>query len=196
MLRSVIAIFLAFGIAVASGAGSVYLALDQSHRFGTIDIGPWTAYPELGTPEADPYSRARFAREGTLALGSAEGLVLTARSDSAGAMLSPSCVYRLVGDMPPARFWTLHTIDAEGRAHRPDGPAARTAALHSQALLRSEDGDAVITAALAIQPGNWLRTPDIPGFGLVVTLYDTSIAGSARISEVSMPEIVRVSCNG
>ncbi len=196
MFRSVVAILLAFVVAIGAGAGSVHLALDASDRFGTIDVGPWSAYPDLGTPDADPYSRARFAREGTLALGQAEGLVFTARQDSEGAVLAPSCRYRIAGDLPPARFWTLHVVDADGQAIRGEGRQARSAALHSQSLLRAETGEAVIVAARRMQPGNWLALPDAAGFALRLTLYDTSVAGGGRIAEVAMPVIERQACDG
>ncbi len=197
VLKSLLAIFLAIVVAILGGAGSVWLALEQAPRFGTASIGPWVAYPEIGTPDADPYSRARFAREGSLALGQAEGVVFTARRDSAGRELDPSCTYRLEGELPPARFWTLYAIDAEAHpTFQAASPDARVMALNSQALLRDEDGTAAITLARSIQPGNWLKTPAEGPFGIVLTLYDTTIAGSARIAGVAMPSLTQVSCNG
>lgn len=196
-MKSLLAIFLAVAIAILGGAGSVWLALEQAPRFGTASIGPWIAYPEIGTPDADPYSRARFAREGALALGQGEGVVFSARRDSAGRDLDPSCTYRLEGDLPPARFWTLYTIDAEDHpVFEAGSPDSRVTALNSQALLRGEDGTAAVTLARSIQPGNWLKTPAEAPYALVLTLYDTTIAGSARIAGVSMPSLTQAGCNG
>ncbi len=196
-MKSLLAIFLAIAIAILGGAGSVWLALEQAPRFGTASIGPWVAYPEIGTPDADPYSRAHFARAGALALGQAEGVVFTARRDSAGRELDPACVYELAGALPPARFWTLYAVDAEDHPTFQSGsPNARVMALNSQALLRGEDGTAAVTLARSIQPGNWLKTPAEGPFAIVLTLYDTTIAGSARIAGVSMPSLTQRGCNG
>jgi hypothetical protein len=78
--------------------------------------------------------RARFARQGHLAIGQAEGIVFTAARDSLGEPLSSACDYQIEGPIPPARFWTLHAM----RRWR-NGVAEPTAdsALHSLAILRA-----------------------------------------------------------
>ena len=193
MFKTIFLTALTLAIAIGGGAGSVWLALDRDLRFGAVTIGAWTAYPDRGTPQADPYSKARFARETDLALGYAEGLTFTARRDAGGELLVPGCRYVVEGSLPPARFWTLHARDARGRIVDPDGE--RTPALHSFALLREADNTVSINVSSHPSPGNWLAVGGSASFVLVLTLYDTAIASSARIGEVELPQLLRDGCD-
>jgi hypothetical protein len=107
MLRTALLIALILVIAVGGGASSVWYTLDRQDGFEAVKIGGWTAFPEIGTPEADPYSQARTARQGILTLGRAEGISFIAQYDSSGERLRQSCSYIFEGSFPPARFWTL-----------------------------------------------------------------------------------------
>lgn len=194
MFRTLLLTALTLIVAVGGGAGSVWLALDTDFEFGTVTIGDWTAFPARGTPAADPYSRARFSREADLALGQTEGLVFIARRDSDGDPLRLECGYRLAGVLPPARFWTLHARDPHGRLVAPAG--GRAPALHSDALLRRSDNTAVTTVSRQPAPGNWLAVDGSGPFSLVLTLYDTAMASSARIAEVDLPRVLKDDCDG
>jgi hypothetical protein len=97
------------------------------------------------------------------------------------------------GSLPPARFWTLSARDAGNAVIAIDG---RAPALHSQALLRRPDNSVVTTVSRHPAPGNWLALAGAGPFSLVLTLYDTAIASSARIAEVELPRIVREGCDG
>ncbi len=193
MLKSILLTALSVVIAVGGGAGSVWLALDRDFGFGTVTIGAWTAFPDYGTPDADPYSRARFSREADLALGRAEGLVFIARRDSAGEPLLLECRYRIAGTMPPSRFWTLSARASDNEVIRPNG--GRPPALHSRALLREADNSVMTTVSRHVAPGNWLAIHGSGPFTLVLALYDTAISSSARIAEVDLPDIVREGCD-
>ena len=192
MLKSSFLTALMLIIALAGGAGSVWLALERDFGFGAITIGEWTAFPQHGTPDADPYSRARFSRLADLALGRGEGLVFTARHDSEGRQLTAECRYMIHGSMPPARFWTLFARDASHRVIQIEG--GRQPALHSLALLRGPDNRVTTTVSRHAAPGNWLAIDGSGPFTLVLTLYDTAITSSARIAEVELPEISREGC--
>lgn len=194
MLRSVLLTAIALAIALVGGAGSVWLALERDFGFGTVTIGNWVAFPDHGTPEADPYSRARFSREADLALGRAEGLVFTARRDAGGEPLLRQCSYLIEGNLPPARFWTLSARDSDHAVIGIEG--GRSPALHSLALLRRPDDTVAVAVSGHPAPGNWLALDGVGPFSLVLTLYDTAIASSARIAEVELPRIVREGCDG
>lgn len=194
MLKTVFLTVLIVGIAIVGGAGSVWRMLDTDFGFGSVEIGNWTAFPERGTPGADPYSKARFSREADLSLGYAEGLTFIARRDAGGDALRLDCRYRVEGGLPPARFWTLHARDASGRPIAPRGD--RAPALHSYALLRQADNTVTTTVSRHPAPGNWLAVAGTGHFSLALTLYDTAIASSARIAEVELPQVLREACDG
>jgi hypothetical protein len=194
MLRTVFLIALALVLAIGGGAASAWYLIDRGFGFGAVDVGPWTAYPDRGTPAADPYSRARFSRQGNLAIGQAEGIVFTAMRDSLGEPLSSRCDYQIEGPIPPARIWTLHAASPG-----PDG-ALRAAggtggALHSLAILRNEDASFSVAVSRRPAPGNWLRIRNTGAFALTLTLYDTAVATSARAADVALPLIRRIACD-
>lgn len=192
MLKSTLLTGFTLAIALVGGAGSVWLALERDFSFGAITIGEWIAFPQHGTPDADPYSRARFSRETNLALGRSEGLIFIARHDKEGRPLVAECSYTVQGPMPPARFWTIYAQNAEHETIRiKDG---RQKGLHSQALLRGPDNLITTTVSRHASPGNWLAIAGAGPFTLVLTLYDTSITSSSRLAELVLPQIARESC--
>ncbi len=193
MLRNAVLTLVALAIAIGVGGGSVWYALDAQSGIGAIRIGPWTAFPDMGTPDADPYSQARVAREGVLALGRAEGLAFVAERDSDGQPLRRECAYTIEGQFPTARFWTLYAADQSLDAIDTGRP--RPAALHSYEILRRPDNSAVISAGRHPAPGNWLLVPGTGALYFVLTFYDTPIASSTGLSDVRLPRIARGSCD-
>ena len=129
MFRTVFLTLVTLAIAIGGGAASVWYALQAQEGIGAVTIGNWTAYPNMGAPDADPYSKARVAREGMLALGRAEGLAFFANRDSGGDTLSRKCSYVIEGATPPARFWTFYAADRSLAVLAGDGrrkPAANS----------------------------------------------------------------------
>ena len=194
MLKNALLTLLSLAIAIGLGGGSVWYTLDAQSGAGAIRIGPWTAFPDIGTLDADPYSQARVARQGALTLGRAEGLSFIAETDSRGEDLLRECSYTIEGGFPTARFWTLYVADqaldpiASGRPHR--------AVLHSHEILRQPDNSSVITVAPNAAPGNWLPISSSGPLRFVMNFYDTPIAASTGLSDVKLPTIVRTGCNG
>lgn len=195
MIKTLILTAIALAIALGGGIASAWYAIDGDRGFGTVTLDGWTAERDYGTPAADPYSRARFSRQPDLVLGSSEGLMFHARQDSGGEPLLPRCTYRISGTFPAARFWTLHLRSAEDEVLPSSGTGRRTA-IHSRSLLRTGDGTASITIASQPSAGNWLAVTGEAPFSLVLSLYDTATASSARIQELRLPPVERVSCDG
>ena len=193
MLRTLFLTLIVLVVAVGGGASSVWLALNASEGIGAVNIGAWTAFPDVGTPEADTYSKARFAREGGLSLGQAEGIAFSAQRDSTGAPLRRECTYAIEGPIPSARFWTLYAADAQRVVLPPT--IRRVPALHSLEMLRTVDGAIRVTVGRNPAPGNWLGTTGRGPMQLVLTLYDTPTATAARVMEVELPQVLRVGCD-
>lgn len=192
MFRTVLPIVIALAIAIGGGAWSVRYALEHDFGVETLTAGSWKAYPDLGTPNASAYARAAVAQQGWLPLGRAEGLVFHASVDSSGAELSRNCAYRIAGEMPAARFWTLYAADPSMNPLRDaDG---RPAGLQSTAILHEADGSITVTASAHPTPGNWLALSGSGPMVLALGIYDTPIASSTEISRVVLPRISRLDC--
>jgi len=190
-VKAVLVLLLGIAGAVSLGLWSAWLAVRSPAPVDTIELGAWQAWPNAGTADADPYSRARLARTGEIPLGSGEGLVLLALNDDAGDALIKSCDYRIVGQTPPARLWTVALEDLNGRVVK--GPSG-SAALGSDTLLRAPDGSFEIVLSRIPQAGNWISTKDADRFRVVVRLYDTTARTGTELTTLFMPKIARDHC--
>ena len=190
-MRLLIDLAVALVIAIGLGATSAWYVLDRGRLFNSLSVGEWTAWPESGSPDADPYSGAMLARSGEVPLGAAEGLAFSADTDGSGAPLTGRCSYVLVGLTPPARLWTLTVYDAEGHLM---GVSDRRTGFHSREIVRRPDGRFEIKVATTVQPGNWLPIEPVERFRLVLRLYDTPLATGSQLGDLVMPQILRVAC--
>ncbi len=193
MLKTALFTLLVLCIAVGGGAASLWYALQAQEGVGAVTIGEWTAFPDIGTPDADPYSKARVAREGALAIGRAEGLSFSAQRDSGGDSLRRECEYKVEGSVPSARFWTLFAADASNQAIA--SGSRRAAALHSNQLLRMADNSVSISVGPHPDPGNWLALSGTGAMSFVLTLYDTPIASSTGVADIELPQIIKIGCH-
>lgn len=184
-------LLLCIGIAVSVGFGLSYYALTDGRVLGAARVGPWAAWPQIGQPVPDPYSRAYLARSGLLQLGSAEGIQFVAITDTSGEPLNAACDYRLTGNTPGAAFWTLVATDIAGVniAASPDLPA-----LHSDRIARASDGSVHIRVGTRLAPGNWLEIAGSGPFQLQLTLYDPVVFSGGSNTVEEMPVIERVGC--
>jgi hypothetical protein len=190
-MRFLIDLAVAIVIAVAVGVSSAWFAVERGRLFGAISAGGWTAWPQEGSVDADPYSLAMLARSGEVPLGAGEGLSFTADRDSAGAPLSGHCTYSVAGQTPPARLWTLTAYDSLGRLMV---NVARRPGFHSREIVREADGNFAITAAPSASAGNWLPIAPVDRFALVLRLYDTPLTTGSQIADLVMPTIRLVDC--
>ncbi|SFI52809.1 hypothetical protein SAMN04515648_0327 [Phyllobacterium sp. CL33Tsu] len=193
MLRNVLLALLALVIAVGGGTLSAWYAVSRFDGFGSLAIGQWTAHPDAGTPLSDPYAKARAAREGAFPLGGTEGLVFYAYSDNEGKTLDRRCTYKVEGNTPNTRFWTLYAADRALTSLEPGKD--KLPALHSRQIFRNDDGGFSISVSPTAQPGNWLATSGGGRMVLVMTLYDTPIAGNSGLVNMAFPTVTRIGCD-
>lgn len=190
-MRTVLGLFVGLGLSLALGLWTAWLAVRSPAPIDAITFGAWQAWPNAGTDVADPYSRARLARAGEIPLGSGEGLALLALTDDAGAALTARCDYRISGQTPPARLWTLALEDAAGRVLT---EGDEVAAIGSDVLLRRSDGSFEIVLSRTPKPGNWISPDAAARFRIVIRLYDTTARTATGVTTLTMPRIVRERC--
>lgn len=181
-------------VGLALGLAATSVVVGRGWDPGAVAVGPWVTRPKVGTTAIDPYSRAELARTGAVPLASSEGLSFTATTDDTGYRLLRTCSYRLSGDVPPARFWTLTAADPAGLAL--DDPARRTA-FTSSGVVRDEAGRFTIELGPEVRPGNWLMLSGDGPLILTLRLYDTPLTGNAgEIAGAPLPNIARQGCGG
>lgn len=192
MFRVPFLVALALCVAFGGGIAVSLSALKASTGFGSIRLGPWVAYPNAQTADTDPYAKAHRARAGRLLYGKAEGMRFTAETDDAGRALSGACRYDIVGNTPPARFWTLFATDT---ADRPlTASETLPVALNAWSVLRAADTSFVIHVAPDARADNWLAITEPGRFRLVLTLLDAPTANSSGAIELVMPKIIARGC--
>jgi len=180
-------------LAAALGLGATYLAVQRGRGFGAVSVGAWTAWPMLGSSNADPYARAILSRTGEIPLGLAEGLMFTARTDDAGEPLLAACSYVVAGAMPAGRAWTLTLANVRG--FLVDNPARRHG-FTSQEIVRAANGGFQIVVSRAARAGNWLPLGSVRQFTLGLRIYDTPLsATAATLDRTAMPSIKRERCS-
>ena len=194
-LSVVTRIVLAFLASLAGGLlglGLTALSVETPPDFGVVQAGPWVTRPKIGTAEADPYSKALMAVRGALPMAAAEGLMLTATRDSAGASLNGQCTYKVAGPTPGASYWTLTAYDPEGGSGERHGVRA---GFTSAEIVRFENQPAAIVFSAQPRPGNWVPLRADRPFELILRLYELQVSASAHAIDATMlPAIERVSC--
>ncbi len=179
-------------LGVALGLLSTWLAVERGYGFGSVQAGPWTAWPKTGSSEADPYAKAVMARSGEIPLGVAEGLSFLAQSDDSGDELTAHCEYYVRGPMPVARFWTLSPMTPAGGQLLPEG---NRTGFTSAEIARNADGTFEIVIASEVRPGNWLPVRPAAHFRLMLRIYDTQVSSTAAVIDArTMPHVVRGAC--
>ena len=190
-MRFLLHLIATVAVALAVGFGLSWYALTDGRLFGAVEIGPWAAWRDVGVPAPDPYTRAFIARTGALELGASEGLQFIARTDSDNRQLDRNCSYRIDGETPVARFWTLVPVDQDGAPiARPDGPLA----FHSARLARADDGSIELHVSKRLSPRNWLEITGDGPFALTLTLYETLSVAGVGAGVTRLPAIIREAC--
>jgi hypothetical protein len=173
------------------GLGSAYWAINGDPPFGSLRLGPWQTWPQLGAPAADPYMRAIIARRGDVPLATGEGMGFMASVDNDGRPLDSACSYSIGPVAPIARVWTLTLYDQAGRL--PPTELGRRS-FTSAEVLRDTQDRFNITLSRTVQPGNWLQLPATGAFTVALRLYDPPGAAGANLEESEMPVIQRLEC--
>lgn len=191
-MRFVLRLLMMIAVALTVGFGLSYYALTDGRLFGAVQIGPWTAWPDIGSPSPNPYTRGHIAREAALQLGRSEGLQFVAHVDSAGDALDLACSYRIDGHVPVSTFWTLAAVNAQGlNLAAPDTDLA----IRSSEITRTSDGAIRLHVGTTLRPSNWLELVGSGPFSLVMTLYDTTALSGFSANDMVMPSITRESCS-
>jgi len=178
-------------LALGLGLGSTYWILKGDPPFGSLSLGPWKAWPTLGSTSADPYMRAILAQRGDVPLATGEGLGFTATTDGEGRPLDSACTYRVGADAPAARLWTFSVYDQNDRLVQTElGRNSFTSA----EILRDAQDRFTIALSRSLQDGNWLQLPPSGRFSIVLRLYDTPGAAGTGLTESSFPVIERAEC--
>ncbi len=187
-----IAIFV--GLVLILGLGSSWYMVEAGNRLTTVSKGPWIMWPSAGRKNADPYTRAHFARRGTLALSTEVARTYSARTDSDGAGLHSSCDYAISGEDLNNRWWSIAVFDGSGKLI-PNTLQRYTYTRDTAAI--NANGTTLMTLSRDVGPGNWLPTGGAGRLVVIFTVIDlkpVALTVKANDEQQTLPTIRRVTC--
>ena len=181
------------GLVLVGGlASSWYMVSVGSPLLTTHSIGPWVTWTAEGRGDADPYTRAHFARSGTLNLSTELAGTYVASQDSDGMRLHSSCEYSIKGKEIDARWWSISVFDDAGRLI--PNPAERYS-FTSDTVVVEPDNAFTVTLARDARPGNWLPTGGGGRLTLVLAVVEAARPViNGEVVDISLPRIERVAC--
>lgn len=159
--------------------------------FGDVDVGAWRSDFAIGSEAADPYTRARVARYGLLALAKSEAVYFSRSVDDAGVPLREACTYRLSGGAMPAGWWSVTLYDRRSML-----PANTDGALSVDASNAGEGAwEAVIAPVRPDGARHWISSRGAGTFDLTLRLYmpDAVLLATPK-SALSPPKVEQIGC--
>lgn len=179
------------GLGLVAGAASGWYTLRHGMVQGESYSG-WTGSSVTGSADADPWTRARVAMAGLLALTKDQAIYFTRNTDSSGARLREDCRYRVSGGAMPARWWSITVYAADNYLPLNDDQALSFDATEVQ-------GDAAgnWTATLAPtrpESGAWASTRKAGQFDITLRLYQPDAKAQADYGSIPMPQVERLYC--
>jgi hypothetical protein len=183
-------------VALGLGIGSAWYMIDVGSPLTVAAKGSWRIWPAAGRPDADPYTRAHFARLGWLPLATSEMLTLVATGDNEGQRLYADCEYDITGPLIDAEWWSVAVYDSRGMLL--DVPAERHG-LSRATVVPDGTARASIRLAADARPGNWLPMLGGSAISLVLRIQRPTVQPGQSDPNAErplpvLPEIVRVSC--
>jgi hypothetical protein len=184
------------GAVLLLGIGSSWYMIEVGTRLTTARQGPWTAWTSAATQHVDPYTRAHYARRGSLPLSASIATTFEARFDQDGQRLHSSCEYLLESPPLEANWWSLAVYDAGGLLI-PN--SADRHAFTSETYAPNPDGGFYIVLARDARPGNWLPVGGAGRLTLLLTLVEPRSAPAAgdpfaEVKPEPLPAIKRIGC--
>jgi len=181
------------GAVLILGLASSWYMIDVGTRLTTEKHGPWVGWSAAGRADADPYTRAHFARLGTLQLSTELAMTYLAYADSDGNRLHSSCDYAVDGRDIDNHWWSLTVFNDRGDLIA--NPAERYAYTSETAAVRP-DGSYSVTLSREAVPGNWLPTGGAGRLALMFTSFDvrSPLLGKTDAASKQLPVIHRVQC--
>ncbi len=163
-----------------------------------IDIEGWQSDWSIGSENANPYVRARVARNGLMGLRKEEAVYFIKTEDDAGDRLTEACTYRVSGDTYPAAWWSITLYDAEN--YLPKNQDGRLS-YDQTAADRAFKGGAWSFLVAPTPPGDpeapWVSSQAGGEFDLMLRLYQPSDALLADpTTALTPPRVERLSCDG
>lgn len=173
----------------AAGAGSAWWLSGHEGWLGEVRVGEWQGSRVIGSPDADPWTRAITSRIGLLALERSEATYYIVERDADGRRFEERCRYRVEFGKLPARWWTLTIYDEERFLARNEDEAHSVGQWH-------DDLPGAIHIGLEEPPENlpWLSSNNAGRFSMLLRLYHPREELLEAPTRIDLPSVRRLGC--
>ncbi len=189
-MRTSVKILTVLVVGSALGLGATYVTAVHASLPGGVCDGVWHTNLSIGSSSGSPYTRARVALHGLLALNRSETMYYTATTDAAGDPLDGACTYKLKGRILDARWWSITAYGAD------DYLIPGTDGHYSFSLndVRNNAGTNYTVKISAKESGRyWIAVK--PGrFSLTLRLYNPDAPVVADPAHADLPSLTKESC--
>jgi hypothetical protein len=178
---------------MAFGLGSAWWVMAKAPSAQFTNQG-WTGSTATGSVDADPWTRAKVAVRGLLALTKTQAIYLTTNVDSAGDRLKAECRYRVTGGAMPGRWWSVTVYAADNYLPLNDDDA-----LAFDATEVTPDGAGKWSASLAARregEGAWASTRNAGAFDITLRVYNPTPEAQADYRRIPVPTVTKLDCGG
>jgi len=188
-----ICLFLGAFLGLGSALGAAGIVGPGMRLGGAVDVRNWTSDWTIGSEAANPWTRARVARHGLLALTKDEAVYFTRAADDDGGRLSEACAYKVSGGRLPAQWWSITLYDSTSFLPSNTDNALSFDLTDAQSAGNAEAWSFTIAPLPVDEP--WVSSRAGGAFDLTLRLYKPE-AGLIADPETTLtaPRIVRLSC--
>lgn len=196
----ILALLIGGVLGLAAGAGAALVAagmIGPGAGFSNqINVNGWKSDWTIGSSAANPWTRARVARHGLLALTKEEAVYFTTGVDSEGRRLTEDCSYEVSGTDMPGLWWSVTLYDAASYL-----PLNKDNALSFDKTKAAASGDgnawSFTVAAEGPETGNWVSSHNAGNFDMTLRIYKPApdlIADPEGV--LPAPSVKRLACGG
>jgi hypothetical protein len=178
-------------VAALAGAGIGIWSASQAYKRVSakagIKNGPWHTNLANGSEKADPYTRASVAVNGILALRQSETIYYGSRVDDNGDWLNGDKVYRIEGNKPDARWWSI-TLYGTDYFLIPN--ELNRYSYNMNNVKYDESGKFTFYVSNTPREGYWLPLNNNKRFALTLRLYNPGDSVRNNPATVELPHII------
>lgn len=178
---------------LGAGIASALWTMKRGGLRGEGQAG-WYGNTVTGSVDADPWTRARVALTGLLALTKDQAIYFTTGTDESGARLREGCDYKVVGEALPGRWWSV-TVYADDDYL----PINDDDALSFDATEVTPDAAGKWSATVSgkrPEAGAWASSRNAGEYTLTLRIYQPSKAAQDDYGSIPMPKVTKLACGG
>lgn len=178
---------------LGAGAASAVWTMKRGGLRGEGHQG-WYGSSVAGSVDADPWTRARIALTGLLALNKSQAIYFSRGTDDSGEQLREGCSYRVTGGAMPGRWWSV-TVYADDDFL----PMNDDDALSFDATEVTPDAQGQWTAIVADkrpEAGAWASSRKAGNYTLTMRIYQPTKAAQDDLGSIVKPRFEKLSCGG